>query len=234
MAVNAAASSWMLSQPASKSERRSPFAAPYSWKAMLSCPEPPRTSSLPAPPSTQSVPVLPLTKSLPAPPLTVSVPSPPSKESLPPLPLITSLSAPPVIVSLASVPLNVAMSDHPDVWRYDGCRALYGCHDLRIGAPGAICVVIKRASRRVVDDAVVRIMSAGRSRAGKEPCIAGRKVARPAERAEGGRVQAQRVPTRVEVEQRVGVAGAEFSEHITVLARSARELIVAGAAFEPV
>src|SRR3954468_20613114 len=205
MAVNAAASSWMLSQPASKSESRSAFAAPYSWKAMLSCPGPPRTSSLPAPPSTQSVPALPLRKSLPAPPLTVSEPSPPRSESLPSRPLMTSLSAPPAMVSLPFVPLKVAMSDYPDVGRCDRRAALYRCNELRIGAALSIGVVVELAGRSIEDHAIVGIVAAARAGGGIEARIACRKVSRAAERRERTRVEAHRIPVGVEARDRVGV-----------------------------
>src|SRR3954453_14871223 len=234
MAVNAAASSWMLSQPASKSERRSPFAAPYSWKAMLSCPEPPRASSLPAPPSTQSVPALPLRKSLPAPPLTVSEPSPPRSESLPSRPLMTSLSAPPVMVSLPFVPLKVAMSDYPDVGRRDGCATLYSCNELRIGAALSVGVVVELPGRGIEDDAIVGVVAAARAGGGVEACIARRKVSRAAERREGARVEAHRVPVRIEAADRVGVRRAVFAEDVAILAGAAGDAIVAASAFNPV
>src|SRR5205085_2945683 len=145
-----------------------------------------------------------------------------------------SASAPPISVSLPSVPLNVAMSDHPDVRGSDRGRALYGCHELRIRAASAVRVVIELSARCVVDDAIVRIVAAIRARACKESGIAGREMPRPAERAECARIEAQGVPIRVEVEQRVCVAGAEFPEHIAVLARSTGDLIIAAAAFDPV
>src|SRR3954469_6380651 len=224
----------MLSQPASKSVSRSAFVAPKSAKANWSCPEPPETVSLPTPPRSQSAPSFPPSVSFPAPPRTVSAPPPPWRKSLPPLPLIKSASAPPMSVSLPSVPLNVAMSDHPNVWRSDGRCALYGCDELRIRAARTVRVVIELSARCVVDDAIVRIVSTGGARAGKKPRISGREMARPAEPAEGARVEAQGVPIGVEVEQRVRIAGAEFAEHVAILARAARELIVATTAFYPV
>src|SRR4051812_19964289 len=217
MLVNAACSSWMLSQPASKSVSRSAFAAPKSANAKLSWPDPPATVSLPVPPRTQSAPSLPPSLSLPAPPRTVSTPPPPCRKSLPPLPWTRSPSAPPMSVSLPSVPLNVAMSDHPDVWRSDGCRALYGCHELRIRAARTVRVVIELSARSVVDDAIVRIVAAGRARCREEARIARTELAVWPERRECGVVEAQAVPVvAVEVVQRVGICGAELSEHVAV------------------
>src|SRR3954470_4880853 len=76
-------------------------------------------------------------------------------------------------------------SDHPDVRRRYGCCALNGCYELRIRPAGTVRVVIKSSGRSVVDDAIICIVSAGRARAGKEPRISGREVARSAKRAEG-------------------------------------------------
>src|SRR4051812_9274541 len=217
MAVNAAASSWMLSQPASKSESRSAFAAPNSWNAMLSCPDPPRTSSLPAPPSTQSVPALPLTKSFPAPPLTVSEPSPPRSESLPSRPFIWSLSAPPMMVSLPFVPLKVAMSDHPDVGGGDGGAALHGCDQLRVGAALAVGVVVQLPGRGVEDHAIVRVMPTACAGCGIEARIARGKVSWSTERGERAGVKAHGITVRVEAGNGVRVRCSVLAEDIAVL-----------------
>src|SRR5438034_8292482 len=107
---------------------------------------------------------------------------------------MVSLSAVPLIESLPSVPLRVAMSDHPDVWRHHGCGALYGCHELRIGAACAICVVIELSGGRVVDHAIVGIV-ARRCASGRiEPRIACTEPAGAAQSGERGGVEAQAVP----------------------------------------
>src|SRR4051812_23394485 len=124
----------------------------------------------------------------------VSEPPPPRSESFPWSPLMTSLSVPPVIVSLPTVPLNVATSDHPDVGRRDGRRPLDGCHELRIRAARAVRVVVDLPACGVVDDAVVRIVSAGCPGCRKKPRIARAEVPVGPERGECSVVEAQRVP----------------------------------------
>src|SRR3954469_13104325 len=185
---------------------------------MMSWPLPPEMTSLPSPPASTSLPLSPKSVSFPLPPLMKSLSPLPARKSLPPLPSMLSGSPPPLMLSLPSVPKYVAMSDHPDVWRNDGSRALNGCHELRIRAARTVRVVIELSARCVVDDAIVRIVCAGRPSAGKEARISGREVAGSANRAEGARVEAQGVPIRVEVEQRVRIAGAEFAEHVAILA----------------
>src|SRR3954464_8293979 len=102
------------------------------------------------------------------------------------------------------------MSDHPDIWRSDGCRTLNGCDELRVSATRTVCVVVELSARSVVDDAIVCIVSAARPRAGKESRIAGREVAVGSEPRESRVIEAQAVPIAVEVEQRIGVTGAEL------------------------
>src|SRR4051812_38174851 len=76
-------------------------------------------------------------------------------------------------------------SDYPDVGRHDRCGALYGCHELGIGAAGAIRVVIQLSGTRVVNNAVVGIVAAGGACRRIEARITGGKVSGAAERGEG-------------------------------------------------
>src|SRR5574339_621703 len=96
----------------------------------------------------------------------------PARKSLPPKPSMLSGSPPPLMLSLPSVPKYVAMSDHPDVRRNDGCRALNGCDELRIRASRTVCVVVQLSTGHVVDDAIVRIVACGGAGSRKEARIA--------------------------------------------------------------
>src|SRR3954471_17567412 len=194
---------------------------------MMSWPLPPEMTSLPSPPASTSLPLSPKSVSFPLPPLMKSLSPLPARKSLPPLPSMLSGSPPPLMLSLPSVPKKVAMSDHPDVWRNDGSRALNGCHELRVRAARTVCVVVELSSGRVVDDAIVCIVACGAARSGEDPGVARREAPIGTQCGERIVVEAQAVPVvAVEVVQHVGIAGAEFAEHVAVLPRAARELVV--------
>src|SRR5206468_3602092 len=68
-----------------------------------------------------------------------------------------------------------------------------------------------------------------------EARVTGSEVARSAQRAECGAVEAQVVPAiAIEVAERVGIRRAVLAEYIAVLPRATGELIVPAASFDPV
>src|SRR5438128_2163580 len=97
--------------------------------------------------------------------------------------------------------ITLAKSDHPDVGCVDGSSALHGGHELRVRSAGAIGVVVQVSGGRVVDEAIVGIVSCSRACRRIEASIACREMSRTADAGKRGTIEAQRIPVGVELRQ---------------------------------
>src|SRR5262249_49620700 len=100
--------------------------------------------------------------------------------------------------------------------------------ELRSAGTIAVGVVEELAGRRVVDDAVVGVVAAGRARSGVEAHVVRRELAGCADLREGRGVQLDAVPARV------GVRRTELVPDVLVLSRAAGDGVVAGAALDAI
>src|SRR5204863_92653 len=98
----------------------------------------------------------------------------------------------------------------------------------------AVGVIEELAGARVVNDAIVGIVAAGRTLCGIEARVAAGESAGRADAGEAGSVEPDTVPVGIEVEHRVGVRCAVLGEGVAVLAGAAGNRIVAGATLHPV